>query len=90
MARIMTPKHPDWQVFFLKLVLALDFRNEYKDNRPTVVDDCDDTFNKTIRILAKMENVDVPGTLAKFREMGAGCDCQVCFLNFSDYDKGGK
>jgi hypothetical protein len=54
MARIMTPEHPDWKVFFLKLVMELDFRNEYKDNRAIVVDDCDNTFAKTIRILTKM------------------------------------
>jgi hypothetical protein len=86
----MTPKHPDWQVFFLKLILALDFRNEYDGKKTSVVDDCDNTFNKTIRILAKMGGVDVQGTLANFREQGADCDCKVCLQEFSDYDKGGK
>jgi hypothetical protein len=90
MARIMTPEHPDWKVFFLKLVMELDFRNEYKDNRAIVVDDCDNTFAKTIRILTKMGGVDIPSTLANFREQGADCDCKVCLQEFSEYHEGGK
>jgi len=87
MAQKMTPDHPSWDVFFLKLVRKLDFRNEYKNSKSDVVDDCDHTFKKTISILTSMGNADIPATLANFREQGADCDCKVCLRDFYGKDK---
>jgi hypothetical protein len=89
MAQKMTPEHPDWQVFFLKLVMELNFRNEYKGNKPAVVDDCDDTFIKSMRILTRMGDIDVSASLAGFREQGVDCDCKVCLRIFYGKDKEG-
>ena len=75
MREILTPKSTHWTPFASKLLHTIW-------SPPRI--GCDGTFKHATRLLAEMDGIAVPGTLAFFRESGGLCDCEILLnVNFA-------
>ena len=72
---VMTPEHPKWDEFTLRL------DGQEGVNRQGEGDDmtwtCENDFTAARKILGTIEGVDVEASLQYFNDNGAACDCEI-------------
>lgn len=81
---VMTPAHPKWDEFLLRLrgPEGCNFRYKGKGKKSTdIIWTCDGTANLplTRALLAQYPGVDVEESIAYYKAHGGHCDCEVVF-----------
>lgn len=77
---VMTPQHPRWDEFAERLEGpgGCNFR---KDEEDGIIWNCPKLRHRPLAtaILTAMGDIDVPASLAYFKERGGYCDCEILF-----------